>query len=72
MFAIIRILPLESRGQNNDDENGLLGPIIGGATAGVLVLIFILALLCTAVWFRKHSSKKKKGMCANHYNYTCT
>ena len=68
MFAIIRILPLESRGQNNDNENGLLGPIIGGAVAGILVLIFIIALLCIAVWFRKHFSKEKKGLCANQYS----
>ena len=52
-------LLLELRDQNDDSENGLSGVIIGGVTAGVVVFIALIILLCFGIWFIKRSKRKR-------------
>ena len=52
-------LLIELRDQNDDSENGLSGVIIGGATAGVVVFIVLIILLCIGIWFIKRSKQKR-------------
>ena len=49
-------LLLELKDQNDDSENGV---IIGGATAGVIVFIVLIILLCFGIWFLKCSKQKR-------------
>ena len=68
ILCIFNCIPLESRDQDDNNEDGLSAAIIGGAVGGASLLIatFIFIFVCIVIWIwlRKHS-KQEEGLYTN-------